>query len=575
MSGIRSTVDIAAGATEEAAAPAHSSGAVPPALTRDELLASKLRLTKVMPYQRAAPPFIPNLTLAVLSGLLLVFAFPDWSLWSLAWIAPAPLIMAAAREQRFWSSSLLGLITGTIFYVGTSYWITYSMHNYGGMSVWLSYVAGVPMAVGLGVFTGLFAGILSRAIARLGGWAILLAPVIWAAMEWARVKTTTMGWNDLGYSQSFLPAVIQLSRFGGVYIVSALLVTVSTGLVFALVYLEKRRGVAVLTVAGALAIANLLYGQQVVARPQTPGSVTVGVVQPDVPIAGEWDDSAFVDELIQRHITLSESLLTPDRQEPKQEAEQARPAVIVWPESPMPFQYDQDASLRTRLGDFTSHNRVSLLFNTWETPTADGSTNSAVEIGPSGDKSCEYDKIYLLPFGEYVPGRRWIPFMDRISAMVGEVTPGKTPTLCDVAGAKLGTFICFEATRPELSAEMRRAGATALVQISNESWFGPTAAARQVLAHAIFRAVENNVELIRVTNSGLSGEIDSAGNVHDLTPMFQTATRTWQVKTSAEARNDSTTFYTRHGDVFVIGCAVLTLAVAIVGFAPRKRKSED
>src|SRR5580704_8778879 len=185
--------------------------ALPPsAISRDELLAARLNLAKVVPYQRSTTPFISNLSLSVLAGLLLVFAFPDWNLWTLAWIAPAPLIMAAAREQRFWSSFLLGLITGTIFFVGTSYWVTYSMHNYGGMPIWLCYLAGIPLAAILAIFTGLFSGILSRAIGKFGGWAILLAPPLWAAMEWCRVKTTGMGWDDLGYSQAFTPNVIQL-----------------------------------------------------------------------------------------------------------------------------------------------------------------------------------------------------------------------------------------------------------------------------------------------------------------------------------------------------------------------------
>lgn len=570
MAGISTKEDLIV-PTYEGPGGSHRSGAVPPALTREELISSRLRLSKVMPYQRAAPPFIGNLTLAALSGLLLVFSFPDWNVWSLAWIAPAPLIMAAAREQRFWRSFLLGLATGTIFFVGTSYWVTYSMHNYGGMPVWLCYAAGVPLAMVLGSFTGLFAGILSRATARFGAWAILSAPALWAGLEWTRTKVTGMGWNDLGYSQAFQQAVIQLSRLGGVYIVSALLTAVATGLVFALVFMERRRGVIVLTVVGGLAVANLLYGQRQVSRARPPGTVTVGVVQPNVPIAGDWDDPKFVDQMLQRHLSLSEEIFASDPG-----PDEKRPAVIIWPEAPMPFQYDRDQALRQTIADFTMHNRVSLLFNTWESPAGQsGLTNSAVVVAPSGEKTSEYDKIYLLPYGEYVPGRNWIPFMDRVNAIVGEVTPGKTPTVSDVAGAKLGTIICFEATRPELAREMRLAGATSLVQLSNEGWFGPTAAARQILAHAVFRAVENNTELIRATNSGQSAEIDAVGNVHDLTPMFQTATRTWQVRTAGEASADAVTFYTRYGDVFAIGCAVLTLIISLAVWLTPRRTARD
>ena len=122
---------------------------------------------------------------------------------------------------------------------------------------------------------------------------------------------------------------------------------------------------------------------------------------------------------------------------------------------------------------------------------------------------------------------------------------------------------------------MRLEGASALVQISNESWFGPTAAARQMLAHAVFRAVENNCELIRATNSGLSARIDRYGVAHGETPMFETATRTWKIKTTDEARQNGLTFYTRYGDVFAITCAALSLGLAIAPFIRKKETEND
>src|SRR5215467_8392466 len=119
---------------------AHPRETVPPALGREELIAARLHVSKVMPYQRARTPFLSNVSLALSSGLLLVFAFPDWNLWSLAWVGTAPLIKASVREQRFWRSFLLGTLTGTVFFVGTSHWVTYSMHNYGGIPLWLCFI---------------------------------------------------------------------------------------------------------------------------------------------------------------------------------------------------------------------------------------------------------------------------------------------------------------------------------------------------------------------------------------------------------------------------------------------------
>lgn len=532
-----------------------------PAFSREELLAARLRVAKVLPYQRSASPFVSNLSLAICSGLLLVFSFPEWNLWSLAWVGPAPLIMAVARERRFWRAMLLGTITGTIFYLGTSYWVTYSMHNYGGISLWLCYLIATVFAALLGFFTGVFAGVLAAVVKKAGGWGLLIAPIVWPASEWLRLKVTGMGWNDLGYSQAFQPDVIQTARYGGVYLVSALLVLASTALVFGVIYLERPRGLVVFSAAGLIIVGSVLYGQSVITVEERPGSFSVVAIQPNIPITDHWDDPLFVDEQARAYVSLSEKAIS-----------ESNPGgvvnLVIWPEAQLNFEYDRDPELRNYLADFTRRNLVHLLINSWGYPDDQGPRNSAMVIGPSGDRVTRYDKIALVPFGEYVPARGVIPFMDRIPAMVGDVTAGSQVTVSEVAGSGLGTFICFEATRPEIARQMRRAGAGILVQISNEAWFGPTAAPKQMLAHAVFRAVENNAELIRATNSGLSARIDRFGRIEGLTPAFDAAVRRWKVSPA----EGETTFYTRHGDLFAVGCLVLSLAGLGAGLAPVRRK---
>ena len=564
----------------------HSEEAVPPVYAREDLLAARFRVAKVLPYQQAAP-FISNLSLAIFSGLLLVFAFPDWNLWSLGWVGTAPLIMAVVRERKFWRSLLLGTVTGTIFYAGSSHWVTYSMHNYGDIPLWQCYIILIIFSGTLGGFTGLFAGALGLTIKRFGGWAILAAPVIWSASEWLRLQATGMGWNPLGYSQAFQPAVIQVARLGGVYLVSAIMVAASTALVYALVFLERRRGIVVLTSAGVIAIAAVLYGESLRPAIDESGTVSVAVIQANIPVDGAWDDPKFRDQMLMRHVSLSEQAIQANTKDP---ASNGAPGsvtdkttsidLIIWPESPMNFEYDRDSDLRRRLAEFTARNRVYLLINTWGFSGNTGTNgllyNSAVLISPSGEKIAQYDKTALVPFGEYIPARSWIPFMRQVKALVGDITPGNTLTLSEAAGAKMGTLICFETTRPDLARRMRREGASALVQLSNEAWFGPNSAPKQMLTTAIFRAVENNTDLIRAANSGVSARVDRYGSVHGETPMFETATRTWKIKTVDEARGDALTFYTRHGDVFAVSCAVLSLlfslAAAIQGVWKRTER---
>ena len=579
----------------------HTEDVAPPAFAREDILASRLRVTKVLPYQRSLPPLISSLSLAVLSGLLLIFAFPEWNIWSLGWIATAPLIMAVVREQRFWRSLLLGYVTGTLFYMGSAYWVTYTMNHYGELPLWISYIILFGFASLLGIFTALFAGVLALAIKRFGGWAILAAPVVWAASEWARITVIGVGWNALGYSQAFQPTVIQIARWGGVYAVSALLVAASTALVFALAYTARRRGLIVLTAAGALTLATVVYGQAISEEPDSPGPVSIIVVQPNIPITGPWGDTAFFEEMTARHINLSEQAIQKEALFPQanskervenSDAQKLSPAergsssedavtgdgtgginIVIWPESPIGFEYDRDQGLRRRLAEFTARNNVYLLMSSWGFPQGAGASkeqyNSALLIAPSGEKIAQYDKIALVPFGEYVPARGWIPFMDRIPALVYDIAPGKSLTLSDAAGTRIGTLICFEATRPDIARRKRMIGASVLTQISNELWYNSKAAAQQMLAKAVFRAVENDIELIRATNSGLSARISNHGVVQDETPMFETATRHWHIRADAEVRAGKT-LYTRYGDVFAIACAILSILLAGATLVPEK-----
>jgi apolipoprotein N-acyltransferase len=562
----------------------HSEEAVPPVYAREDLLAARFRVARVLPFQQSAP-FISNFALAIFSGLLLVFAFPDWNLWSLGWVGTAPLIMAVVREQRFWRSLLLGTVTGTIFYSGSSPWVTYSMHNYGQIALWLCYLILVLFSATLGIFTGLFAGTLSLTIKRFGGWWILSAPLIWPATEWLRLKVTGMGWNPIAYSQAFQPAVIQVARFGGAYLVGAIMVAASTALVFAVVYLERRRGMVVLTAAGLIAVTAVLYGESLRPASDEAGSITVAAIQPNIPVDGAWDDPKFIEQMFVRHVSLSDQAIQANRRDSASNGSQSSAVgrngvdLVIWPESPMNFEYDRDSALRQRLSEFTGRNGVYLLMNTWGfQDTNEGiepQYNSAVLISPSGEKVYEYDKNALVPFGEYIPARNWLPIMSNIKALVGDISPGTSITPAEVGGAKLGTLICFETTRPELGVALRNGGSSALVQLSNEAWFGPTSAPRQMLTSAIFRAVENNIDLIRSANSGVSAHIDRYGIVQGETPMFETAVRTWRIKTVDESSSDAMTFYSRHGDVFAVSCAVLSLVQLIGGITDGFLKRRD
>ena len=194
-------------------------------------------------------------------------------------------------------------------------------------------------------------------------------------------------------------------------------------------------------------------------------------------------------------------------------------------------------------------------------PAADsGSYNAAVMVNEQGLLLAQYDKIRLLPFGEYVPLPRWLPGASLVPVMVGDFTPGDRYTLLPLGEARAGIFICFESAFPYIARRFTNDGADVLINISNDGYLGPTPVMKQHLANAIFRAVENDRPLIRVTNTGISAYITSRGEVRDATDGYQTAARTWQVQRSTNGK----TFYTRHGDLFVGFAAALSI-LFIVG----------
>src|SRR6266852_9447415 len=259
--------------------------------------------------------------------------------------------------------------------------------------------------------------------------------------------------------------------------------------------------------------------------------------------------------LTARHFDMTEAAL-------KQIQNDTVPRLVIWPESPMNFGYGGDEQLRSALASFAQQHHVSILLNSQETAPNDGIYNSAVLINEQGKLVAQYDKIRLLPFGEYVPLPDWVPGAGLIRAIVGDFTAGTNYRLMPVGNLRAGVFICIESAYPSIARRFTNEGAGVLINISNDGYLGPTAVIRQHLANAIFRAVENGRPLARVTNTGITAFIEPNGSIKGATTVFQTAVRTWTV-TQTEAQQ---TFYTKHGDLFVGICAALRLLVFVLTF---------
>ena len=499
---------------------------------------------------------------AIISAALLVLSFPNFNLWPLAWVALVPLLLAITSRPAPWGSFLTGWLAGTVFFYGSCYWLTYSMIHYGGMPRPVAYLLLIPGALALGLFPGLFAFILARLVRKWGTRPLLAAAFIWVALEWGRLALTGQLWNAIGYSQAYQPFLIQAARLGSVYAVGFLIVSANAAVAFLI--LERNTKAAVL--AGlTLSLVALLSLAAYKTSPEpsetaSPANLVVVALQPNVPMnlvkTGEE-----MQELTSRHITMSENAL-------KQLPDDATPRLVIWPESPMNFVYGTDSKFRELITRFAVENRTAALFNSQEVAPNDGLYNSALFVNQEGKLLGQYDKIRLLPFGEYVPLPRWLPGAGLITAIVGDFTPGTAYRLMPVGGMRIGVFICIESAYPSIARTFADEGADLLVNISNDGYLGPTAVMRQHLANAVFRAIENGRPLLRVTNSGITAYITPSGQVTDQTEGFQTAVRTWKIG----SHRNVDTFYSRHGDLFAIAMAAITLLLFASSFDFRRKK---
>ncbi len=539
---------------------------------------------------RRIVPTWQNALLALVAAGLLILAFPDFEWWWTAWFALVPLMWAIEREKASTLKSfLLGWLFGTAFFFGTCWWLTYAPIHYAAVPWPIAYLLILIACLGAGVFPGIFAAILSILLRRFGSWAFLAAPVVWVFSEFLRYWVTGNNWNAVGYSQAFSGnCLLGLAPIGGIEIISFLVIAglpilqvafaVMATLAYRIGFIEgpvadgpdslfrpipRAESVFTIVIFSALITSALLISfflfSPATERSAIPVSKLVAV-QPNVPMSGL--DSRSLEILRQRQVDLAEAEIDQLRS-----TNNELPTTVVLPESPMNFMYNDDREFQKFIGDFARRNNVSVLFNSAEPDATNGKYfNSAVMVGPDGKKLDQYDKLYLLPFGEAVPR----PLDGIMPGFVGNFSYGREYDLLPVGDAKAGVMICFESHFGQLSREYVRNGADVIIEMTNDGYLGPTPVLRQHLANAVFRAVETNRPVLRVTNVGITAYITENGNVLDPLPSYQEGTRVWTVSRS----DGSQTFYVRYGDWFAWLCTVVTMGLVIFGIGSRRKHEQ-
>ena len=503
-----------------------------------------------------------NKFIAALSGLLLTAAFPKIGLDWLAWFALVPLLYTL-KDQPAGAGFRLGFITGLVHFLTLLYWLVPVMRTYGYLPAYLSVLILLLLAAFLALFVASFAAILSK-VGKNPVRCLVMIPLLWVALEYLRsFLFSGFPWELLGYSQFNRLQLIQISDILGVYGLSALIALVNGAVFITLLYLTKRRWLdAKITkrlVAGAV-IALILgialswsYGHWrlktidhlIEISPKT----RVAVVQGNIDQAVKWDP-AFQIDTVKKYNRLSASIT------------KQRPDLIVWPESATPFYFLYDIKPTELVFEGIQQTTADYLIGSpsfVQTGDVVRYFNSAYLISPLTKHMSKYDKTHLVPFGEYVPLKKWLPFLGKIVAQVGDFKAGKEGKTLLWKTEQVGVQICYEIIFPRLSRAMAKNDASLLINITNDAWFGKTSGPYQHFSMTVFRAVENRRALVRSANTGISGFIDPAGRVLDSTPLLQDA-----VLARSIPLLKTKTVYTRIGDLFAQLCFASALIVGLL-----------
>ncbi|HET9088041.1 MAG TPA: apolipoprotein N-acyltransferase [Acidobacteriaceae bacterium] len=524
--------------------------------------------------------------LAVESGVILVLPFPvagplpHWRA-QLAYLGLVPLFIALlARRPYFgWSrvasNTLVAYLCGIVWYAGTCYWIQSTMHLYGNLSPFVASIMLLLFCLFLALYFALFGFLLTlaqRATGSIAG-ALWSAPFLWVTMELGCARITSFPWNQLGYSQIDNLLLTRLAPWTGTYGISFLIVAGNSAI--ACFFLLRNHSVRLIAPSLALLVVVALYMGFSRAIPAQPAAAEAILLQPNLDVGEEsgWTGDSF-DRQIGKFARLSESdckkyfaglpIARTPIVRPKCSSEMPVIQLILWPESPAPL-IDNNPQFRRALSALAQATHAAIIVGDTAIQQASGKDtgdiyNSAAFITSDGLFAGRYDKIHLVPFGEHVPFPELLSFAGSLTAEVGQMTPGTRRVVFAAAGHHYGPFICYEAIFADEVRQFTKLGADVLVNISDDGWYGDTSAPWQHLNMARMRAIENDRWLLRDTNNGVTAVVDPYGRV------LQTSPR--HVQTSLAAHFGYVkwqTFYTRHGDVFALLCAIITVVLAFDG----------
>jgi apolipoprotein N-acyltransferase len=484
------------------------------------------------------------------AAFLLALAFPrtDWAMTP--WLALTPLLVVAVlsppRAAFGW-----GLLYGGVFFLILLRWLNFTFRVYSTIPGPLAFVPTILLATYCALWIGGVCWAVSRVATRWSGtWAIVLAPFFWVAAEWLRGHLLGgFPWGTIAYSQYLHLRLIQIAEVTGVHGVSFLIVAVNAAVAGCLL-LTWRRAAAGVAVAAALLAVTLLFGQARLQEPAPAASARVTIMQPSIEQPMKWE-ARHTQETLSIYFALT------------RQAAAERPQLVVWPETASPSILRQDPGLVASLRAAAAELKAPLLIGSID---AAGNParfrNTAFLLTEEGIVG-RYDKIHLVPFGEFVPLSGVIGFVRGWAEFISELEPGTRTVVFQGPPAPYGVVICYEGIFPDLVRNFVRDGARLMVNMTNDAWFGRTSGPEQHLSMYPFRAVEHRVSVVRAANTGVSAFIGPTGQIIRRLNLFQRGLLTETVPLRV-----GKTLFTRLGD----WPGLLALAVSAAALVLTRRR---
>jgi apolipoprotein N-acyltransferase len=490
-----------------------------------------------------------DILLSFLSGILLILSFPNFDIEFLAWFALVPLLYSI-EGKGLYHSFMIGLLTGIVSFLGILYWIIVAVHTYGNVPLIISGFILLLLVVYLSLFIGAFTFLTRLIQIRSGLETIFFTPVLWVTLEYLRsFLLTGFPWANLGYSQYLNLPFIQMADITGVYGLSFVIVLANATLFWVLHQWSKKTfpfKEAILT--AIVVLGSLIYGymkmeaihRQMIQNPP----LKIGLVQGNIDQSIKWDES-FQKETLKIYDKLSLRV------------SEEKPDLIIWPETATPFFFQDAKEYQPFVLDVPKKTNAFLLFGTPSYKIQKGKVNhynSAYLLSPSGELAGKYDKIHLVPFGEYIPMQDLLFFLGSLGEGIGDFKSGKEIYNFSLPQGQFGVLICFEIIFPDLCRRFVKKGANFLVTMTNDAWFGKTSAPYQHFSMATFRAVENRVFVARAANTGITGFIDPRGKILKQGGIFTEEAMNGMIRLSKDK-----TFYTLYGDVLAWCCSAFSI----------------